>query len=45
MAVQNAQEIYDSDVDGGALSGFRVGVTAARKAEEMWQKISKGWKA
>jgi len=34
MAVQNAQEIYDSDVDGGALSGFRVGVTAARKAEE-----------
>jgi len=34
MAVQNAQEIYDSDVDSGALSGFRVGVTAARKAEE-----------
>jgi len=25
---------YDSDVDSGALSGFRVGVTAARKAEE-----------
>ncbi|MER7606515.1 uroporphyrinogen-III synthase [Nocardioides sp. NPDC127503] len=34
MAVQNAQEIYDADVDSGALSGFRVGVTAARKAEE-----------
>lgn len=25
---------YDVDVDSGALSGFRVGVTAARKAEE-----------
>lgn len=34
MAVQEAQEIYDADVDTGALSGFRVGVTAARKAEE-----------
>jgi uroporphyrinogen-III synthase len=34
MAVQNAQDIYDADVDSGALSGFRVGVTAARKAEE-----------
>ncbi|MEI7055086.1 uroporphyrinogen-III synthase [Nocardioides sp. CCNWLW239] len=34
MAVEKAQEIYDSDVDTGALSGFRVGVTAARKAEE-----------
>jgi uroporphyrinogen-III synthase len=34
MAVQNAQGIYDADVDSGALSGFRVGVTAARKAEE-----------
>lgn len=34
MAVQETQEIYDADVDTGALSGFRVGVTAARKAEE-----------
>jgi uroporphyrinogen-III synthase len=34
MAVEEAQEIYDADVDTGALSGFRVGVTAARKAEE-----------
>ncbi|NYI79888.1 uroporphyrinogen-III synthase [Nocardioides panzhihuensis] len=34
MAVEKAQEIYDADVDTGALSGFRVGVTAARKAEE-----------
>ncbi|SDK26796.1 uroporphyrinogen-III synthase [Nocardioides sp. YR527] len=28
------EAIYDADVDSGALSGFRVGVTAARKAEE-----------
>lgn len=33
-AAQMTQGTYDSDVDSGALSGFRVGVTAARKAEE-----------
>lgn len=33
-AAQMIQGTYDSDVDSGALSGFRVGVTAARKAEE-----------
>ncbi|TQL66631.1 uroporphyrinogen-III synthase [Nocardioides albertanoniae] len=34
MAVQTTQATYDADVDSGALKGFRVGVTAARKAEE-----------
>lgn len=33
-AAQMVREAYDADVDSGALSGFRVGVTAARKAEE-----------
>lgn len=33
-AAQMIQGTYDSDVDSRALSGFRVGVTAARKAEE-----------
>ena len=33
-AVQMLQEAYDSDVASGRVERFRVGVTAARKAEE-----------